>query len=400
MLNVMRGCVGLVALCFALMGQAQDFEVIKRAAEQGNAEVRYGAGVLQYGLGKMYSEGRGVPRDDAEALKWYRKSAEQGDTGALLALKDMAEQGNENARKAHKAIVEALKRAAERGDAKAQYDLGNMYYYSEGMAQSNADAAKWWRKSAEQGYENAWWVLKNVAEKEDWYKNEDAQRAFRAMLKARKRAAERGDAKAQYDLGTMYRYAVGGVAQDYAKAANWLRKSAKQGYAKAQFELGNMYGEGQGVTQNHAEAVKWYRKAAEQGNIWGQYTLAWRYELGQGVAQDYAEAMKWYAQAAKQVRQERWGDKFLQASAQYALGAMYADGRGVAKNLAEAVKWWSKSAWEGLFFLNEGGNSAREALERVAEQGNEDAQKALKALKEKAEMMKEILEIIAEREGC
>src|SRR5205807_420797 len=40
----------------------------------------------QYGLGFMYREGRGVPRDDAEAVRWYRKAAEQGDAMAQHAL--------------------------------------------------------------------------------------------------------------------------------------------------------------------------------------------------------------------------------------------------------------------------------------------------------------------------
>ena len=40
-------------------------------AEQGNADA-------QYNLGVMYEEGRGMPQDDAEAVKWYRRAAEQG----------------------------------------------------------------------------------------------------------------------------------------------------------------------------------------------------------------------------------------------------------------------------------------------------------------------------------
>jgi uncharacterized protein len=32
----------------------------------------------QYNLGVMYAIGQGVPEDDAEAVKWYRKAAEQG----------------------------------------------------------------------------------------------------------------------------------------------------------------------------------------------------------------------------------------------------------------------------------------------------------------------------------
>ena len=34
----------------------------------------------------MYDNGRGVPKDDAEAVKWYRKAADQGNADALVDL--------------------------------------------------------------------------------------------------------------------------------------------------------------------------------------------------------------------------------------------------------------------------------------------------------------------------
>ena len=48
-------------------------------AEQGDATV-------QYNLGKMYRQGKGVLQDYKEAVKWYRLSAEQGDLDAQLKL--------------------------------------------------------------------------------------------------------------------------------------------------------------------------------------------------------------------------------------------------------------------------------------------------------------------------
>ena len=44
-----------------------------------------------------------------------------------------------------------------------------------------------------------------------------------------------------------------------------LRIKAEKGDARAQFSLGNMYREGEGVPKDATEAVKWYRKSAEQG---------------------------------------------------------------------------------------------------------------------------------------
>ena len=57
----------------------------------------------------------------------------------------------------------------------------------------------------------------------------------------------------------------GGVPQDDAEAVNCYRRAADQGDADAQFKLGVMYSEGRGVPQDDAEAVNWYRLAAEQG---------------------------------------------------------------------------------------------------------------------------------------
>ena len=47
----------------------------RRAAEQGIARA-------QFNLGLMYVKGQGVPQDDGEAARWYRKAAEQGDPDA------------------------------------------------------------------------------------------------------------------------------------------------------------------------------------------------------------------------------------------------------------------------------------------------------------------------------
>ncbi len=54
------------------------FKELKPLAKQGLAEA-------QYNLGLMYDTGYGVPQDYEEALKWYKKAAEQGDENAREA---------------------------------------------------------------------------------------------------------------------------------------------------------------------------------------------------------------------------------------------------------------------------------------------------------------------------
>jgi len=49
--------------------------------------------MAQYNLGDMYYEGVGVPQNYAEAAKWFRKAADQGDTYAQYNLGSMYEKG-------------------------------------------------------------------------------------------------------------------------------------------------------------------------------------------------------------------------------------------------------------------------------------------------------------------
>ncbi len=84
----------------------------------------------------------------------------------------------------------------------------------------------------------------------------------------------------------------------YATALREWHPLAKQGNAKAQYNLGLMYRKGQGVPQDDAEALQWWRKAAEQGITEAQYNLGLMYSNGRGVRQDYVQAYAWYDLAA------------------------------------------------------------------------------------------------------
>ena len=118
-----------------------------------------------------------------------------------------------------------------------------------------------------------------------------------------------------------------------------LRKAANQGDAAAQFNLGVRYSRGKGVVpEDDREAVKWFRLAAEQGHATSQHNLAIKYARGQGVPKDQAEAVKWYLRAAEQGH----------ASAQYNLGVMYRYGQGLPQNFINSHAWFNLAAAHGL----------------------------------------------------
>jgi TPR repeat protein len=76
-----------------------------------------------------------------------------------------------------------------------------------------------------------------------------------------RKAAEQGDASAQLNIG--FAYANGeGVAKDQAEAVKWYRKAAEQGDYLGQRQLGFAYRFGDGVAKDQVEAYAWYNLVA------------------------------------------------------------------------------------------------------------------------------------------
>ncbi len=81
----------------------------------------------QYNLGVCYEQGKGVAKDQVEAVKWYRKAAEQN-------------------------------------DAEGQLYLGLSYVKGEGVAEDLVEAYKWLLLAARQGDESAKKIVTNPLE--------------------------------------------------------------------------------------------------------------------------------------------------------------------------------------------------------------------------------------------
>jgi len=127
--------------------------------------------------------------------------------------------------------VDKWRQVAYLGHAHAQFKLGAMLRYGDGVAQDKAEAVRLYCLAAAQGHANA-------------------QFRFGSMLST-------GD----------------GVAQDIEEAVRFYYLAAAQGHATAQFRLGAMFSEGLFVAQDKAEAERFYRLAAAQGHATAQLYL-------------------------------------------------------------------------------------------------------------------------------
>jgi TPR repeat protein len=246
--------------------------------------------------------------------------------------REIAEQDPGSGAPATGQTLEVLRSRAEQGDARAQYNLGNMYADGDGVPEDDVEAVRWFRLAADQGLAEAQYNLGFLYATGEGVPEDDVEAVRWYRL-----AADQGLAEAQYNLGVLYGAGTG-VTEDMSEAVRLYRLSADQGYALAQYNLGVMYAAGTGVTEDISEAVRLYRLSADQGYALAQYNLGVLYSNGEGVPQDDEEAVRWYRLGAEQGY----------APAQSNLGASYDTGRGVAEDDLEAARLYRLAADQGL----------------------------------------------------
>ena len=165
----MRGSVNRILAAVALIMSfaaplaAGPYEDAVAAYESGDYVTAYrlqlpvaeeGFAKAQVNLGIMYAYGRGVPRDDAKAVEWFRRAADQGDAFAQHNLGVFYQTGRGVLLDRTEA-VRWFRKAADQGLADAQYDLGRAHAEGNGVPQDPIAAYMWLSLSADQGYQKA-----------------------------------------------------------------------------------------------------------------------------------------------------------------------------------------------------------------------------------------------------
>ena len=282
-------------------------------AEQGHIEA-------QCFLASCYENGEGVPVDQEEAAKWYRKAAEQG-------------------------------------DADAQYCLASCYANRKGVSVDEQEAAKWYRKAAEQGNADAqnWleqWsedILKNTA------KDQNEKIGSDSSIIELKKMLSKNCGKVQFDIcesllrscfcnDTLIIYSllkavsleimpdmfndiknkeflygkyIATLQRDgncsYGEALKitcfWRECFKKDSFVNDDYINKLLYRakilEGEAlVEKDYKKSILFFCRAAVQGNAEAQFQLGYCLENGWGVKVDCHEALFWYARAAKRRHNE------------------------------------------------------------------------------------------------
>ncbi|CAN7221479.1 peptidoglycan-binding protein [Pararhizobium sp. LjRoot238] len=111
---------------------------------------RKGDPLALFEVGAVYTEGRGVKTDLAEAAKWYQRAADAGVVPAEYRLASLYEKGTGVARDLNKART-LYQQAAEKGNASAMHNLAVMLASGGDSAPDFAGAGKWFAMAADRG---------------------------------------------------------------------------------------------------------------------------------------------------------------------------------------------------------------------------------------------------------
>jgi len=217
--HTVRWVIGLgLVVILGIIGASGWWVLVEQPAEMARREAA--------AVEKAPAEDRG--RQAAAVSKAQQEEQARQGPAAKAQVEEALKNGN--AALDSEDYAEAMRwfrKAADQGNADAQYNVGELYEVGQGVPQDYAEAMRWFRKAADQG-----------------------------------------NATAQYNVGMLYEDAGlrDPTGQDNVEAMRWFRKAADQGYTDAQGHIGWLYDVGRGVPQDYAEAMRWYRKAADQGN--------------------------------------------------------------------------------------------------------------------------------------
>ena len=133
------------------------------------------------------------------------------------------------------AVLKISQPHALKGDAWAQKSMGDVYKSGKVVLQDYAEAVRWYKLAAQQGY-----------------------------------------APSQSQLGNMYEKGQGVFKKDYAEALKWYKLSAEQGEEWGLVYLARMYSDGNGVARDNLKAHSLYNMAVAKGSRLGSL---WRDDL-------------------------------------------------------------------------------------------------------------------------
>ncbi len=330
-------------------------------------------------IGYCYYNGFYLEKDEKEAFKWYKKSAEQGNASAQYNLGICYYNGDVTNKDLQEAF-EWFKKSSEQEYAKAQFYVGVFFEQGLFVKKSMIKSIYWYRKALLNGIGKAGFCLGNLyLSNENNFIKKSIDKALHWFEQGF--YAIHSDIDCAYEIGLIYE--IGDeITCSYKKAFYWYKKGAEKGNLVCQEELGRLYFAGCGIKKDFEKAQFWYKKAldgyeinAMKNDLSSIKNVAEFYKNGYGCEINIEKSNDWYKKYAEKVMTfAENGNVEMQKE----LGDLYRDGNGVEKSYQKAEYWYNKSSKQGDF-------SAKKELVIIYEYGlteHVNIQKAINLMEE------------------
>ena len=225
--------------------------------------------------------------------------------------------------------IEWYKKSAEQKYESAYYNLGVLFSIDKGVTQDFKKAVEFYSLGAKLNSSDCLYGLafcyfsgKGV--------EENKEKAFSLF----KEASSIGNLYAKNVLYRCYIHGWG-TEKDEEAALKVLKEAAKLKHPKSCYELARYYLLGSFVNRDERKAFRLIKESAELGFSLAQEELGKIYKNGlYGEDESPKRAFKWYNKAAEQGN----------AIAEFYIGNFYANGYGVKKDVNLAFEWYSRAA--------------------------------------------------------
>ncbi len=292
-----------------------------------------GSAYFQCKFAEHYGRGDGIAKDEAKAIEWYKKAAEQGNYNAWDKLGDCYYNGT-GVEQSYKEAVRCYHESVSQNtiwSLETQYKLAECYFHGIGTEKNEQEAFRWYKKSA------------------------------------------KDNTKSKYKVAECYYHGFG-IKQDYKSAIEWyndfIQSSSlirESDYYDAKYKIAECYYHGFGVKQNYEEVIKRYEEINNNTSKENKRILDSRCRLGDCYYHIYKNELEENNRMAKSVLDGQrsledynlnvnFGKKLKYAinyyesaalkghtEAMFKLGDCYYNGIiGLEQNYDKAITWYQK----------------------------------------------------------
>ncbi len=230
----------------------------------------------------MYEHAMAMLRDPERSmsgLSLLRQLADEGDTRAMCDYGRLFDTTGAPVTQNPEEAFKWYLKAAEYGDDRGQFYVGESYYKGKLVRQDYVQACKWFTLSAEKGYAIAQYYLGHM-----YYNGNGVPIDEKEALRWFKLSVDRECNEARVILGDIY--CTYGDFDSYEEAYRLYSDAMNDEYGPAFYKLGMMNYSGRGRPPNPTAALKLFRLGAQRNDIDCNFMVGKMSYMGEGTMRD------------------------------------------------------------------------------------------------------------------